>query len=58
MTTLPGKQRSATANEATLDQVMSRITVLAPMIEQLGPDIERGRRLPAELVSVLRTARI
>jgi hypothetical protein len=63
MTTIIDKQRSATSNvqssdEAASDQVLSRIAALAPMIAQLAPDIEQGRRLPAELVSALRSARI
>ena len=63
MTTLLDKQRSATSNvqsadEATLDQVLSRIAALAPMVARLAPDIEQGRRLPAELVSALKSARI
>jgi alkylation response protein AidB-like acyl-CoA dehydrogenase len=63
MTTLLEKKRSATGNvqspdEATLDQVLLRIAALAPMIARLGPDIEQGRRLPAELVSALKSARI
>ena len=63
MTTLLDKQRSATSNansadEAALDQVLSRITALAPMVARLGSDIEQGRRMPAELVSALRSARI
>ena len=63
MTTLLDKQRHATSNvqgpdEATLDQVLSRIAALAPMVTRLAPDIEQGRRLPAELVSALKSARI
>jgi len=63
MTTLLDKQRSATSNadsadQATLDQVLSRITALAPMVSRLAPDIEQGRRLPAELVSALKSTRI
>ena len=63
MTTLLDKKRSATSNfqspdKATLDQVLSRIAALAPMVARLAPDIEQGRRLPAELVSALRSARI
>jgi indole-3-acetate monooxygenase len=63
MTTLLDKQRSATSNiqspdAAALDQVLSRIAALAPMIARLAPDIEQGRRLPAELVSALKAARI
>jgi indole-3-acetate monooxygenase len=63
MTTLLDKQRSPTTkvqspDEARLDQVLSRITGLAPMVARLAPDIEQGRRLPAELVSALKSARI
>src|SRR5580700_11524931 len=63
MTMLLEKKRSATSNvqrsgKATLDQVLSRIAALAPMVARLAPDIEQGRRLPAELVSALRSARI
>ena len=63
MTTLLDKQRSAANNvqnpdEATVDQVLSRVAVLAPMVARLAPDIEQARRLPAELVSALRSARI
>ena len=63
MTMLLDKQRSATSNaessnKATLDQVLSRIAALAPMIARLAPDIEQDRRLPTELVSALKSARI
>jgi alkylation response protein AidB-like acyl-CoA dehydrogenase len=63
MTTLLDKQRSAASkvqspDEATLDQVLARITALALMVARLVPDIEQGRRLPAELVSALESARI
>ena len=63
MTTLLDKQRSAPGNvqapdEPSLDRVLSRIAALAPMVARLAPDIEQGRRLPAELVSALRSARI
>jgi alkylation response protein AidB-like acyl-CoA dehydrogenase len=63
MTTLLDKQRSVTGkvqgpDETTLDQVLSRIAALAPMVARLAPDIEQGRRLPAELVSALKSARI
>jgi alkylation response protein AidB-like acyl-CoA dehydrogenase len=63
MTTLLDKQRSAarklpSPDEATLDQVLSRIAALAPMVARLAPDIDQGRRLPAELVSALKSARI
>jgi alkylation response protein AidB-like acyl-CoA dehydrogenase len=63
MTTLLDKQRSAarkvpSPNGATSDQVLSRIAALAPMVARLAPDIDQGRRLPAELVSALKSARI
>jgi alkylation response protein AidB-like acyl-CoA dehydrogenase len=63
MTTLLDKQRSATSkvrgpDETTPDQVLARIAGLAPMVARLAPDIEQGRRLPAELVSALKSARI
>jgi len=63
MATLLDKQRWATSNvqspdQATSDQVLSRIAALAPMVARLAPDIEQGRRLPAELVSALKSARI
>jgi indole-3-acetate monooxygenase len=63
MTTLLDRKRSATSNvqspdETTLDHVLSRVAALAPMVARLAPDIEQGRRLPAELVSALRSARI
>jgi indole-3-acetate monooxygenase len=63
MTTLLDKQRSASRrghgpDETTLDQVISRIAALAPMITRLAPDIEQDRRMPAELVSGLKSARI
>ena len=63
MATILDKQRSATRkpqglDETTLDQVLSRIAALAPMVARLAPDIEQDRSLPAELVSALRSARI
>jgi indole-3-acetate monooxygenase len=63
MTTLLDKKRSVISNvqnpgEATLEQVLSRISALAPVIAQHAQDMEQGRRLPAELVSALRSARI
>jgi indole-3-acetate monooxygenase len=45
-------------DETTLDQVLSRIAALAPMVARLAPDVEQDRRLPAELVSALKSARI
>src|SRR5215470_13143421 len=63
MTTLLYKQRPATStvngpDETTVDQVHSRIAALAPMVARLALDIEQGRRLPAELVSALKSTRI
>ena len=63
MTTLLDKQRSTirkvpSPDKATLDQVLSRLAGLAPMVARLAPEIEQGRRLPAELVSALKSARI
>jgi alkylation response protein AidB-like acyl-CoA dehydrogenase len=63
MTTLLDKQRPATSNpespdETKLDQVLSRIATLAPMIARLARDIEQDRRLPAEVVSALKSARL
>ena len=63
MTTLLDRKRSAAANvqkpdEATLDQVLSRITALAPVVAQYTREMEQDRRLPAELVSALKSARI
>jgi catechol 2,3-dioxygenase-like lactoylglutathione lyase family enzyme len=63
MTTLLDKQRSATSNvqrpdEGALDQVLSRITALAPIVARHARDIEQDRRLPAELVSAFKSARI
>jgi indole-3-acetate monooxygenase len=63
MTTLIDMTRSATRNaqspdQATADQIHSRIAALAPMVARLAPDIEQSRQLPAELVSALRSAGI
>ena len=63
MTTLLDKQRSATSNvqspdEDTLDRVLSRIAALAPVVTRHAPDIEQDRRLPAEIVSAFKSARI
>jgi indole-3-acetate monooxygenase len=63
VTTLLDKQSSATSNgwrpdEAMVDQVLSRITALAPMVARLAPDMEQARQQPAELVSALRSTRI
>jgi hypothetical protein len=45
------KKRSATSNvqnpdEVTLDQVLSRISALAPVVAQYVRDMEQDRRLP------------
>jgi indole-3-acetate monooxygenase len=45
-------------DEATLNQVLSRISALAPMVARHARDLEQGPRLPAELVSALKSARI
>ena len=63
MTTLLDKKRSVVGNlqnpdDATLDQVLSRISALAPVVAQYARDMEQDRRLPKELVSALKSARI
>jgi indole-3-acetate monooxygenase len=63
MTTLLDKQRTATSNirnrdETTLDQVLSRIAALAPTVARHAGEMEQARRLPPELVSALKSARI
>ena len=63
MTTFLDKKRSVIGkvqdpDEATLDQVLSRISALAPVVAQYARDAEQDRRLPAELVSALKSARI
>ncbi|MBO0709949.1 MAG: acyl-CoA dehydrogenase family protein [Acetobacteraceae bacterium] len=63
MTSLLDMKESAIGNvegpdEAIVDQVLLRIAQLAPMVARLAPDIEQARRLPAELVSALKSARI
>jgi hypothetical protein len=63
MATLMAKKRSAIGNvqnpdEATLDQVLSRIAGLSPVVERHPGDMEQARQLPEELVSALRSARI
>ena len=45
-------------HEATLDQVLSRVTAFAPVVARHARDMEQARRLPAELVSALKSARI
>jgi indole-3-acetate monooxygenase len=63
MTQVLTRQRSITSNAphsdtAPLDQLLSRIAALAPMVARLVPAIEQGRRLPDELVSALKSARV
>jgi alkylation response protein AidB-like acyl-CoA dehydrogenase len=62
MTTLLDKKRSATSirepDEAALDQVLSSINALAPVVAQHAREMEQDRRLPEELVSALKSARI
>jgi indole-3-acetate monooxygenase len=63
MTTLLDKKRSVIGkiqnpDDAALDQVLSRIAALAPMVARHAGDFEQARRLPAELVSTLKSARI
>src|SRR5215471_4640262 len=53
MTTLLDKKRSVISNiqnpdETTLDQALSRVSALAPVVARQVRDIEQGRRLPAE----------
>jgi indole-3-acetate monooxygenase len=45
-------------DEATLDQLLSRIDALAPLVAQHVRDMEQERRLPKELVSALKSARV
>ena len=63
MTTFLDKKRSVIGkvqdpDEATLDQVLSRISALAPVVAQHARGMEQDRRLPKELVSALKSARI
>ena len=63
MTTFLDKKRSVIGkvqdpDEATLDQVLSRISALAPVVAQHAREMEQDRRLPKELVSALKSARI
>ncbi|WP_024515389.1 acyl-CoA dehydrogenase family protein [Bradyrhizobium sp. Tv2a-2] len=63
MTTRLDKKQSATSNignpdEATLDQVLTRINALAPVVARHVRDIEENRRLPEEIVAALKSARI
>jgi indole-3-acetate monooxygenase len=63
MTTLLDKKRSAIGNvqtpdEAAPDQVLLRIGALAPLVAQYTREMEQDRRLPNQLVSALKSARI
>jgi indole-3-acetate monooxygenase len=63
MTTLLDKKGSAIGNvqnpdEVTLDQILSRISALAPVVAQYARDMEQDRQLPKEVVSALKSARI
>ena len=63
MTMLLDKQRPAIVNvenagETTTDQLLSHISALAPVVAQYARDMEQDRRLPKELVSALKSARI
>jgi indole-3-acetate monooxygenase len=63
MTTLLDKKRSVIGkvqnpDQATLDQVLSRMAAQARMVARHAGDFEQARRLPAELVSALKSARI
>jgi len=63
MTTLLDKQRLATSyvqrpDEARLDELFSRIDALAPLVAQHARKMDQDRRLPADLVSALKSARI
>ena len=60
-TTLLDEQRLApkTARMPTPQRhVLSHIDALAPTVTRFAPEIERARRLPAELVSALGSTRI
>jgi indole-3-acetate monooxygenase len=58
MTTLLDKKRSVNPDQATLNQVLSRMAAQARMVARHAGDFEQARRLPAELVSALKSARI
>ncbi|MGV6871965.1 acyl-CoA dehydrogenase family protein [Pseudochelatococcus sp. B33] len=55
MTKLSDISRSDTVS---LEQILSNIAGLAPMIAQLTPEMEQGRRLPEPIVSALKSAGI
>ena len=52
------QQSGGIAPKRTLDQVLASVAGLAPLIGQCGPEIEHKRRLPADLVGALKSARI
>jgi len=52
------QQSDATNPERALDQVLASVAGLAPVVAQRGPEVERERRLPADLVRALKSARI
>ena len=52
------RQSGETDPVRTLDDVLASIAALAPLIVQRGLEIERERRLPAEIVSALKAARV
>jgi indole-3-acetate monooxygenase len=63
MTTLLDKKRlvigkAQHSDESALDKVLSRINALAPIVAQHAQAMEQDRRLPSELVSALKSARI
>ena len=52
------QQSGETDPEPTLDQVLASIAELAPLVAQRSLQIERDRRLPTDLVDVLKAARV
>jgi indole-3-acetate monooxygenase len=63
MTTFLDKKGAAIGNvqssdEVTLDQILSRISALAPVVARYARDMEQDRRLSKEVVSALKSARI
>jgi len=52
------QQSDATNPERALDQVLANVAELAPLVAERGPEIERERRLPADLVRALKSARV
>ncbi len=59
MATLLDKRRKAPEpDETTVDHVLSRIAAMAPLVARHAQAIEQDRRLPADIVSSLKSARI